>query len=152
MAIDFFVETKKGMGIMKKWSKNWIGSGQPRKQRKYRANAPLHVRHRFLSAHVSKTLRKEVNKRSLPVRKGDEVEIMRGEYRGKKGVVSSVSMKESKIFIDSIKRKKVSGQEVAVPVDPSNVQITKASMEDKMRRKITLRNAAGKKQAAEAKI
>ncbi|MBI2076566.1 MAG: 50S ribosomal protein L24 [Candidatus Aenigmarchaeota archaeon] len=122
---------------MKKFfSKKWIGSTQPRKQRKYRSNAPLHIKRKLLAAHVSKALRKEINKRSMVVRKGDEVMVMRGEFRGKKGVVSDVSLRKSKILIDSIKRKKVSGQEVMVPTDPSNIQITKLSMEDKMRRRI----------------
>lgn len=133
---------------MKDWSKHWVSSIQPRKQRKYRSNAPLHLRHKFLSAHLAKALRKEMNKRSLPLRKGDEVIVMRGEFKGKKGLVSSVNIKNSKMFIDNIKRKKVSGQEVMVPLEPSNVQITKLSIEDKMRRKIIAR----KKETAPAKV
>lgn len=124
---------------MKYWSKHWVSSIQPRKQRKYRSNAPLHVKHKFLSAHLATAIRKEMNKRSLPLRKGDEVIVMRGEFRGKKGVVSSVNIKTSKVFIDNVKRRKVSDQEVMVPLEPSNVQITKLNMEDKMRRKITAR-------------
>ena len=126
---------------MKKFfSKKWVGSTQPRKQRKYRSNAPLHIKHKFLAAHVSKTLRKEINKRSMVLRKGDEVIIMRGEFRGKKGIVSEVNLKKSKIFIDNVKKKKVSGQEIMIPTDPSNVQITKLKMEDKMRKRIVGRS------------
>ena len=125
---------------MKFFSKKWVGSTQPRKQRKYRSNAPLHIKRKLLAAHVSKTLRKEINKRSMVLRKGDEVIIMRGEFRGKKGIVSEVNLKKSKIFIDNVKKKKVSGQEIMIPTDPSNVQITKLKMEDKMRKRIVGRS------------
>ena len=45
--------------MKKKFSNAWIGSKQPRKQRKYRHNAPLNVRNKFLSSHLSKELMKE---------------------------------------------------------------------------------------------
>lgn len=120
---------------MKEYSAHWKGSKQPRKQRKYRARAPLHVRQRMVSSHLDKKLRAQFKKRAAQVRKGDEVLVMRGEHAGKKGVVSEVDLKKLKIFVDSIKVKKVSGQETQAPLDPSNVMITKLVIEDKMRKK-----------------
>lgn len=93
----------------------------------------------MLSAHLQKNLRKEVGKRSLPLRKGDEVEVMRGEFKGRRGNVSDIDMKKLKIYIENIKVKKVSGQEVQVPVDPSNVMITKLNLDDKERKRIFTR-------------
>ncbi|MCW1309534.1 MAG: 60S ribosomal protein L26, partial [Candidatus Nanoarchaeia archaeon] len=38
---------------MKYWSKKWKSSKKPSKQRKYRYNAPLHIRRKFLSVNLS---------------------------------------------------------------------------------------------------
>jgi large subunit ribosomal protein L24 len=122
---------------MKKiWSSKWVGSTQPRKQRKYRHNAPLHIRRKFLSAHLSKELRERFGKRSISVRKGDEVTVMKGEFRGFRGNVDRVDMSACRIYVDGMKRKKVDGSEVSVPVQPSNVMITKLTLEDKMRQAV----------------
>src|SRR3989338_176397 len=42
-----------------KFSTKWKESKQPRKQRKYRANAPLHLRKKFVNVNLSKELRKK---------------------------------------------------------------------------------------------
>lgn len=120
---------------MKKFSRHWVSSKQPRKQRKYRYEAPLHIRQKLVSAHIDKKIRQSYKTRSLPVRKGDEVVVLRGEFRKKKGNVIRVDLKKLKIFVDSIKKKKISGQEVEVPIDPSNVMITKLNLDDRMRKK-----------------
>jgi len=131
---------------MKKiWSPKWVASSQPRKQRKYRHNAPLHVRRKFLSAHLSKELRKEFGKRSVPLRKGDEVVVMKGGFKGFKGNVERVDMSASKVYVDGMKRKKVDGSEIAVPVHASNVMITKLTLEDKMRQAVFERAAKPEK-------
>jgi large subunit ribosomal protein L24 len=115
------------------WSAKWLSSKQPRKQRKYRYNAPLHIRHKLVSATLSKELRKEVGRRSVPIRKGDEVQVMRGSFDGFKGVVERVDLKKLKIYVEGANAKKVDGTEVAKPIDPSNVRITKLTLDDKMR-------------------
>jgi large subunit ribosomal protein L24 len=117
---------------MKKWSRKWKSSKQPRKQRKYRINAPLHVRHKLISVHLSKELQKKYKRRSFPVRKNDEIEIMRGKYKKKTGKVSKVDLKELKVYVDGITRKRVAGTEVQVPLQPSNLRII-SLFEDKKR-------------------
>ena len=84
--------------MKQEWSSKWVSSSQPRKQRKFRFKAPLHVRHKFLSAHLSKDLRRETGRRSLPVRKGDEVLVMRGGPRGLRGVVERIDLKKLRVF------------------------------------------------------
>ena len=74
--------------MKKEWSGNWASSAQPRKQRKYRLNAPLHVRKKFLSVNLVKGLRERYGKRSMVVRKGDKVVVARGGLKGKTGPVS----------------------------------------------------------------
>lgn len=58
-----------------------VRSKQPRKQRKARFNAALHLRHKFMSAPLSRELREKYNRRSFPVRKDDTVRILRGMIR-----------------------------------------------------------------------
>jgi len=117
---------------MKKWSNKWKSSKNPSKQRKYRYNAPLHVKRKFLSVHLSKELKKKYKRRSIPVRKGDEVAVMRGKYKKMSGKVSKVDIKEGKVYIEGITRKKVAGTEIPVKFEPSNLMITNV-YEDKMR-------------------
>ena len=122
--------------MKKQWSKKWVSSKQPRKQRKYRYNAPNHVRHKLLSAHLSKELRKQFNKRSIPLRKGDEVEVMVGTFKKTKGLVERVDMKNLKVYIEGVKVKKVDGSQVSKSINPSNLKITKLNLSDKMRARV----------------
>src|SRR3989344_6210894 len=115
------------------FSTSWISSKQPRKQIKYRANAPLHKKHKFLSANLSKELRKKYGKRSLPLRKGDDVLIIRGSFSKKTGKISSVNLKRSRIFIEGITRTKTDGAKVNISLHPSNLQINSLSLDDKER-------------------
>ena len=102
--------------MKKAFSKSWISSKQPRKQRKYRANAPLHIKREFLSAMLSKPLRKKYNTRSIVVRVGDKVTVMRGQFKKKVGVVTSVNLNKSKVNIDQIQIVKKDGSKTFYPV------------------------------------
>jgi len=115
------------------WSSKWKRSVQPRKQRKYRHNAPLHVRQKFLAAHLSLELRTIHKRRSLPLRKGDEVKITRGPLKGTQKAVERVSVKKTKVYLDGVRVKKVNGTEVLRPFQPSNLMIVKLHGEDKAR-------------------
>jgi large subunit ribosomal protein L24 len=112
------------------FSTSWLGSKQVRKQRKYRYNAPLHLRHKFLSANLSRELRKKHGKRSIPVRKGDEVLIMRGNFNKKKGKIVEVDLKKSRVTVDSVNRTKGDGTKINVYFNPSNLQILTLNLED----------------------
>ncbi len=122
--------------MKQKWSREWSCSKQTRKQRKYRHNAPLHVKHKFLSAHLASGLRKQFGMRSVPVRKGDEVEVMRGEKKGLKGNVERVDMSKCVIYVDGITMKKSDDSDIMKPLEPSNLRITKLKTDDKMRQKV----------------
>ncbi len=121
--------------MKKKFSKKWKKSKQGRKKRKYLANAPLHIKHKLISSNLSKELRKKYGKRSFPIRKGDEVKIMRGEFKGKKGKVNMVDKKNLKVSVEGIQRKKKDGGKVNVHFDASKLQIQTLNLEDKKRGK-----------------
>ncbi len=129
------------------WSPKWKSSIQPRKQRKFRINAPLHVRHKLVSANISPALRDQFGKRSMPVRKGDEVEVMRGSFRRFKGVVDRVDLKRGKIYVEGVKIKKVDGSEVLKALEPSNLRITKMGLDDKRRQRVLERSPRKEKKA-----
>ena len=119
--------------MKKKFSSAWVGSKLPRKQVKYRANAPMHLRRKMISANFSKELRKKYQKRNFPIRKGDKVIIMRGEFQGKSGLVENINMKKMKVTIENIYKTKKDGSKYPVKFDPSKLQIISLNLNDKKR-------------------
>ena len=119
-----------------KFTTTWKSSKKPSRQRKYRANAPLHIKYNFVNAHLSKDLRTKYKKRSLAVRKGDNVKIMRGQFKNKQGKVERVSLKKTIVYINGIEVTKRDGTKALFPVDPSNLLVTELNMDDKIRQKV----------------
>jgi large subunit ribosomal protein L24 len=108
-------------------------SKKPRKQRKKLYNAPWHVRRKLLSAHLSKELREKYKRRSFPLRVGDEVIVMRGDYKGKKGKVVKIDYKKLKVYVEGITVKRADGAERLVPIHPSKLMIVNLNLSDKKR-------------------
>jgi len=131
---------------MKAFSTKWKTSKQPRKQRKYQVNAPLHLKRKMLSVNLSKDLRKKQGKRNIPVRKGDLVRILRGKLKKKQGKVIKVNTKNLKIYIEGIQVKKLEGSKVDVPMKSSNLQILELNMEDRKRNKKLEKGKEAKKE------
>ena len=116
-----------------KFSRTWEKSKQPRKQRKYRYKAPLHIKTKFMAAHLSKELRQKHNKRSFPVRKGDKVQVMRGQFKKKIGKIARADLKKSKVYIEGIEIMKKDGTKTLYPINPSNLLILEFNLDDKKR-------------------
>mmetsp|Transcript_12715 Transcript_12715/g.18226 ORF Transcript_12715/g.18226 Transcript_12715/m.18226 type:complete len:144 (+) Transcript_12715:68-499(+) len=110
-------------------------SSSRRKSRKAHFTAPSSVRRIIMSAALSSELRKKHNVRSMPVRKDDEVSVVRGTYKGREGKVIQCYRKKWVIHIDRITREKQSGATVQVGIHPSKCVITKLKL-DKDRRAI----------------
>ena len=108
-------------------------SKQPRKQRKALYNAPAHARGKHLSATLSKDLREKLGKRSLPIRSGDKVSVLRGDFKGHEGKVLDVDYGSYKVTIEEVTLSKPDGTATFLPVDPSNLMIIEADMEDDRR-------------------
>lgn len=122
-----------------KFSTKWKSSKLPRKQRKYRINAPLHIKQKFANSHLSKDLKTKHKKRSLRVRKGDTVKVMRGQFKKKIGKVERVDIKNLKIYITDVATTKKEGSKKPYPINPSNLLITELNLDDKKRQKILAR-------------
>jgi len=122
-----------------KFSKSWKASKQPRKQRKYLANAPLHIKKKLVSVNLVKDLREKYSKRNVPVKKGDTVKVLRGKFSKKQGKILEVNLKTSKIVVEGIQTKKQDNSKVNVRLQPSNLQIVELNLEDKKRFKGTVK-------------
>ncbi len=116
------------------------------KQRTSQREAPLHVRRKRMRARLISDDPDLRNVRSVTVRVGDEVELTRGDFshpnsikadtrgkrlgqsRGRAGIkakIASVDTKSGVIFVDGLSQSTADGKEEAVPVNPSNVIVTK---------------------------
>lgn len=130
---------------MKEWSKSWKSSKKPRKQRKYVYSMPLHIRNTLMSAPLSKELRKKYGRRSLSVRVGDRVKILRGQFKKRTGKISKVRLTKIRINIEGIENIKKDGSKAPYPIHPSNVIITELNLDDKKRKRILERKQKGEK-------
>jgi large subunit ribosomal protein L24 len=137
--------------MRKKFSTKWKSSKQPRKQRKYLANAPLHIKKKLMGVNLSKELRKKYSKRTLPLRKKDVVKIVRGKFKGKRGKIIGVILKAQKVEVEGIQIKKQDGSKVNVKLRPSNLQIIELNLEDKKRNKALGIETKEKKEKSEEK-
>lgn len=117
-------------------------SSSRRKSRKAHFTAPSHIRRVIMSAGLAKDLRTRHHVRSLPIRKDDEVRVVRGTYKGREGKVIDVYRKKYVIHIERLQRDKVNGGQVHVGIHPSNVVITKIFM-DKDRKALLEKKAKG---------
>ena len=115
-------------------------SKQPRKKRKEMYKAPLHRRRKLLGCRLSSSLHETHHRRSIPVREGDQVEVMRGQYAGTRGTVSQVSLKDYRVLVDKVTRDQSKGGKVFYPLHPSNLLITRLNLNDSKRKKILERS------------
>lgn len=96
-------------------------------------NAPLHLKRRFLSAALSADLRARYGARNIPIREGDTVRLVKGEFRGITGKVNSVNLKQGTVYVDGAERVRKDGTKSFFPVMPSSLIISEALFEDKRR-------------------
>jgi large subunit ribosomal protein L24 len=129
---------------MKRFSESWKSSKKPKKQRKYRLMAPLHVRQRMVRAPLSPVLRTKYGCRAFGLRVGDKVKVMRGRFKGKEGAIKQVILAKLKASVHGMEITKNDGTKVFPLIDPSNLQIIELKLDDKVRQKV-LAKKNGKK-------
>ena len=82
-----------------------------------------------MSAPLSKELRTKYGVRSMPVRKDDEVQVVRGHYKGQQvGKVVQCYRSKFRIYIERIQREKANGATVNVGIHPSKVKKSTPSL------------------------
>lgn len=91
---------------------------------------------KMFSAPLSEELRSKYGVRRLPVRTGDVVRVVRGDWRGREGKVAGVDTRRVRIYVEGITIRKADGSPVYYPIHPSKVMIVKLDLSDRWRRKI----------------
>ena len=71
--------------------------------------------------------------RRIPLRSGDTVRIMRGEFADLVGKVEKVEYSTGRIFVEGMTREKAAGVSSKLPVHSSKVLITSLNLSDKWR-------------------
>ncbi len=110
-----------------------MASAKPSKQRKRMFQAPIHKKRKMLAASLSDELKQKYGSSGLPVREGDSVRIMRGDFGGLEGKVERVEYQTGRIFVEGMTREKAAGVASKLPVHASKVQITNLNLSDKWR-------------------
>ena len=114
------------------FSTAWKASSNRAKQRKYRANAPKHIKPSLRSAKLSDELAKEHKAKTAPVRVGDEVRIMRGVHKGKEGEVAAIHPhKPERVIIQGLDVIRRDGQQRSVSFHASNLLIVDLAEDDR---------------------
>jgi large subunit ribosomal protein L24 len=98
-------------------------------------NAPKHVRYKQMSVHLLEDLLLKYNVRSVPVRKGDTVKIIRGALKGHTDKVAKVNLKKGMVTIENATIAKADGTQLSKWIHPSNLMITKLDLSDPWRKK-----------------
>jgi len=86
-----------------------------------------------LGSALSKDLHKKYGKRSVRVIEGDNIKIVRGEFKGVDGKISKISTQKSSVSIEGIKKEKTKGDKFDVYIHTSNLVVTSLNTGDKWR-------------------
>merc|ERR1712146_363333 len=100
------------------------------------------LKRRLMATHLSKDLKRKYNVRAVPIRKDDEVIVVRGQLKGSKGKVTWVYRKRWCIYVEKLVKQKLNGQPVNIPIDPSKCVITKLKI-DRDRNELLARKERG---------
>jgi len=113
-------------------------SSSRRKSRKAHFTAPSSERRKIMSAALDAELKAKHGVNAVPIRKDDEVRVVRGKYKNREGKVCQVYRKKWVIHITNVTRDKVNGSTINAGIDASKVVITKLHM-DKDRKALLAR-------------
>ncbi|XP_048220244.1 60S ribosomal protein L26-like [Perognathus longimembris pacificus] len=121
------------------------------KNRKRHSNASSHIRRKIMSSPLSKELKQKYHVRSMPIRKDDEVQVVRGHDKGQQiGKVVQVYRKKYVIYIERVQREKANGTTIHVGIHPSKVVITRLKLDkDRKSRQVGKEKGKYKEEAIE---
>ena len=125
-------------------------TAKPSKQRRMIYHAPDHMRRKLFAAPLSAELQSSHGIKTLSVRNGDTVRIMRGDHKGFEGKISRIDHTNCRIYVEGLTREKVDGTAIFVPVHPSKVTIKSLVLDDKWRKNILDRKRQARKEIRKA--
>jgi large subunit ribosomal protein L26e len=123
-------------------------SSSRRKSRKAHFSAHSEARRKLMSANLSKELQARHGVRSMPIRKDDEVMVVRGIHKTREGKVTGCFRKKMVVHIERITRDKVNGAQVPVGIQASNLVITKLKLDKDRKAKLEAKSKKDKKEDA----
>lgn len=83
---------------------------------------------------LSEDLKEKYRRRAVRPRVGDSVRIVRGEYKGIEGKITSVDPRYGLVNVEGVTREKLKGGTSPVPIRSSNLVITTLIVDDKVRK------------------
>lgn len=92
-------------------------------------NVKNHQVSKLLTAPIDESLQEIYGIKRLPVRVGDSVKIIKGEFVGIEGKVNSVDKKRRRLIIEEATLQKKSGENYFVPISVANIVITNLETE-----------------------
>ncbi|MCH7966875.1 MAG: 50S ribosomal protein L24 [Nitrosopumilus sp.] len=95
--------------------------------------ATFQLKSKQLGSALSKNLHKKYGKRSVRVIEGDNVTIVRGEFKGVEGKISKISIQKNSVAIEGIKKEKSKGEKFDVYIHTSNLIVTSLNTGEKWR-------------------
>jgi large subunit ribosomal protein L24 len=120
-----------------------IESKQPKKQHKALENYKPHQMPKLLSVRLADFLQEEYGVKRLPVRVGDNVRVVKGDFTDIEGEI--MEKKGLKLIIKECQLEKSDGTSYYVPIHVSKIVITKLKKEgkkmDPLRRQIIERKS-----------
>jgi len=108
-----------------------------------------HLAYRASSIHLSRELREKYGFRSLPVRTGDRVMIIRGDYKGVEGDVSRVDRARGRVYVSGVYRENARGEQRLVPIPLNSVILVKIDDKDKWRQRLMERKRRSVEEASQ---
>jgi len=84
----------------------------------------------MLKSRLDEFLQEEYGIRSMVIKKGDLVRIMRGQYRDTEGKVTGVDYRAIRVYLENATVTKADGKEANVPIHPSNLMLVKLELDD----------------------
>ncbi|HZD12127.1 MAG TPA: 50S ribosomal protein L24 [Candidatus Binatus sp.] len=89
---------------------------------------------RQVSARLSGDLKTRYNARTLAVRTGDSVRVIRGEFSGLEGKIDRIDRTSGRVFVEGMTREKTTaGTSSRLSVHASKVMVTNLNLSDKWR-------------------
>ncbi|MFO8020331.1 MAG: 50S ribosomal protein L24 [Promethearchaeia archaeon] len=108
-----------------------IPSKKPKKQRKSLKTAKNHQRSKLLSTRLADFLQEEYGVKQLPLRVGDSIRIVKGEFKDFEGEVVEIDSKKQRAKIKEAVFEKTDGTEFHPSIHISNLIITSFKEEGK---------------------
>ncbi|MHA1585395.1 MAG: 50S ribosomal protein L24 [Promethearchaeota archaeon] len=112
-----------------------VNSTKPRNQRNALYKIKNHQVSKIFTVPLDESLQEVYGIKRLPVRVGDSVRIISGEFEGIEGKVLSIVKRSRRLTIEEATLEKRSGEKYYVPIAPSKIVITKFE-EKKAKRKV----------------